>query len=69
MPSVVVLASSDREGAEQVAVTLRELGIAAAVVPEDDERFPDRMAWVVRVSEGDGPNVRRILRAITRERP
>ena len=67
MPSVVVLASSDREGAEQLAVILRELGITVAVVPEDDDRFPDRMAWAVRVSEGDAPNVRRILRAITRE--
>ena len=69
MASVVVLAYSDREGADRLAVILREVGIAAAVVPEEDERFPEGMAWVVRVSEGDGPNVRRILRAIARERP
>ena len=69
MASVVVLAYSDREGAGRVAVILREVGVAAAVVPEEDERFPERMAWVVRVSEADAPNARRILRAITRERP
>ena len=66
MASVVVLAYADREGADQLAVILREVGIAAAVVPEDDERFPGGMAWVVRVSEADAPNVRRILRAVTR---
>ncbi len=69
MASVVVLAYSDREGADHLAVVLREVGIAAAVVPEEDERFPDGMAWVVRVAEADAPNVRRILRAVIRERP
>jgi hypothetical protein len=67
--SVVVLAYSDREGADQLAVVLRELGIAAAVVPEEDGRFPEGMAWSVRVAEADADNVRRILRAITREAP
>ena len=69
MSSVVVLAYSDREGADQLAVILREVGVAAAVVPEEDGRFPGGMAWAVRVPESDAPNVRRILRAITRERP
>ncbi len=69
MSSVVVLAYSDREGADQLAVILREVGIAAAVVPEEDARFPEGMAWSVRVAEADADNVRRILRAITREAP
>ena len=66
MASVTVLTYSDREGADQLAIILREVGIAAAVVPED-ERFPGGMAWAVRVPDTDAPNVRRILRAITRE--
>ena len=66
MASVVVLAYADREGADQLAVILREVGIAAAVVPEADERFPGGMAWAVRVSEVEAAKVRRILRAITR---
>ena len=45
----VVLAYSDRAGADRLAVVLRELGVAAAVVPEEDERFPGgwpgRCAW------------------------
>ncbi len=68
MASAVVLAYSDREGADQLAVILRELGIAAAVVPEEDGRFPGGMAWAVRVPEADVENVRRILRAIVRAR-
>ena len=66
MASVVVLAYSDREGADQLAVILRTVGVAAAVVPEEDERFPGGMAWAVRVSETDVPKVRDILRQITR---
>ena len=66
MTSVVVLAYSDREGADQLAVILRELGIAAAVVPEEDDRFPGGMAWAVRVAEADVPEVRDILRQLTR---
>ena len=66
MASVVVLAYSDREGADQLAVILREVGVAAAVVPEEDERFPGGMARAVRVSEADVPKVRDILRQITR---
>ena len=66
MASVVVLAYSDREGAGQLAVILREVGVAAAVVPEEDGRFPGGMAWAVRVSETDVPKVRDILRQITR---
>ena len=66
MASVVVLAYSDREGADQVAVILRDVGVAAAVVPEEDERFPGGMAWAVRVSEAHVPKVRDILRQITR---
>ena len=62
----VVLAYSDRAGADRLAVVLRELGVAAAVVPEEDERFPGGMAWAVRVSETDVPKVRDILRQITR---
>ena len=66
MTSVVVLAYSDREGADRLAVILREVGIAAVVVPEEDERFHGGMAWAVRVSETDVEKVRRILRAIAR---
>ena len=69
MASVVVLAYSDRDGADQLATVLREVAIAAAVVPEPDERFHGGMAWAVRVAEADAPNVRRMLRAITREGP
>ena len=67
MASVVVAAYPDRKGADHLAVTLREVGIAVAVVPEEDGRFPEGMGWVVRVPEIDAPNVRRILRAIVRE--
>ena len=69
MASALVLAYSDREGADQLATVLREVGVAAAVVPEEDERFHGGMAWAVRVPEADAPNVRRILRAITRKGP
>ena len=69
MASVVVLAYSDREGADQLAVILREVGIAAAVVPEDDDRFPGGMAWAVRLPEAEAASVRRLLRAITHDVP
>ena len=69
MASVVVLTYADRAGANQLAVILRKLGIAAAVVPEEDDRFPGGMAWSVRVPEGDAANVRRLLRAITHDVP
>ena len=69
MASVTVLTYPDRAGAEEVAGILRELGIAAAVVPEEDDQVSGGMGWAVRVPEADASNVRRILRAITRERP
>ena len=65
----VVLAYADREGADQLAVILREVGIAAAVVPEEDDRFAEGMAWAVRVAAADVENVRRILRVIRHDPP
>ena len=62
--SKVVLAYSDREGADRVAVLLRELGVTAAVVPEEDDRFPGGMAWAVRVPAAQAARVRRLLREI-----
>ena len=69
MASVVVLAYADREGADQLAVILREVGIAAAVVPEDDQRFSEGQAWAVRVAEADAESVRLLLRAIAHDPP
>ncbi len=69
MASVVVLAYADREGADQLAGVLREVGIGAAVVPEEDERFPGGMGWVVRVAETDAESVRLLLRAIVHDPP
>ena len=69
MASVVVLTYSDRERADQLAVVLREVGIAAAVVPEEDDRFPGGMGWAVRVAEANAEPVRLLLRAITHDPP
>ena len=69
MASVVVHTYADRAGADQLAVILRELGIGAAVVPEEDDRFPGGMAWAVRVPEAEAANVRRLLRASTHDVP
>ena len=66
MTSVIVLAYWDHEGADQLAVILRELGVAAAVVPEEDAWFPGGMGWAVRVPEAQAARVRRLLREITR---
>ena len=66
MASVVVLTYPDREGADTLAVVLRELGIAAAVVPEEDDRFPGGMAWAVHVPEEQAAQARSLLNAVTR---
>ncbi len=66
MASVVVLTYRDRRGAAALAGLLRESGIPAAAVPEEDTRFPEGMAWKVRVPEADARRARVIVRALTR---
>ncbi len=66
MASVVVLTYRNRRGAEALAGLLRECGIPAAAVPEEDDRFPEGVAWVVRVPEADGRRAGVIVRALTR---
>ena len=66
MASVVVLTYRNRRGAVALADLLRECGISAAAVPEEDERVPEGMAWKVRVPEDDALHARAIVRALTR---
>ncbi len=66
MASAVVLTYRNRRGAEALADLLRERGIAAAAVPEEDDRFPEGMAWKVRVPEADARRAGMIVRALTR---
>ena len=61
MASVVVFTYRNRAGAEALADLLRELGIPAAAVPEEDARVPEGMAWKVRVPEADAERVRMLL--------
>ena len=66
MASVVVFTYRNRPGAVALANLLRECGISAAAVPEEDGRFPEGMAWTVRVPEADARRARVIVRALTR---
>ncbi len=66
MASVVVFTYRDRKGADALAGQLRECGIPAAAVPEEDERVPEGMAWTVRVPEADARRATVIVRALTR---
>ena len=66
MASVVVLTYRDRRGAATLASLLRESGIPAAAVPEEDTQFPEGMAWKVRVPEADARRARVIVRALMR---
>ena len=66
MVSVVVLAFRNRRGADALAALLRDCGIPAAAVPEEDTRFPEGMAWKVRVPEADARRARVIVRALMR---
>jgi hypothetical protein len=61
MASVAVFTSWDREGADALAGLLRELGIAAAAVPEEDEGAPGAMVWRVRVPEAQARRVRALI--------
>ena len=66
MASVVVLTYRNREGAEALASLLREFGIPAAVVPEEDGRLPEGMGWKVRVPAANARRARIIVEALTR---
>ncbi len=64
MASVVVLTYPDREGAEELAGMLRELGAAAAAMPGKDGRVAGSMVWQVRVPEPQAGHVKAVLEAV-----
>ena len=66
MTSAVVLTYPDREGADKLAAVLREVGFAAAAVPEEDEQRAGDMVWQVLVPEGDAPQAKALVEAVQR---
>ncbi len=64
MSSVVVLTYPDREGAEELAGILRELGVTAAAIPGEDGRVAGSMIWQVRVPEPQAGHVKALLEAV-----
>ena len=64
MASVVVLTYPDREGAEELAGILRELGGTAAAMPAEGTHVAGGMVWEVRVPEPQAAHVKALLEAV-----
>ena len=64
MRSVVILTYPDREGAEELAGILRDLGVAAAAMPTEDTHVAGGMIWEVRVPEAAAGPIKALVEAV-----
>ena len=64
MTSVAVLTYPDRDGAEELAGILRDLGVGAAAMPTEDPHVAGGMVWEVRVPEDRTAAVRALVEAV-----
>ena len=62
--SVMILTYPDRDGAEELAGTLRDLGVGAAAMPTDDAHLAGGMVWEVRVPEAQAGPVKALVEAV-----
>ena len=66
MASAIVLSYPDRAGAVGLVALLRERGMTAVAVPEEDDGVRSGMVWRVRVPEDQAAQARSLVRVMAR---